>query len=341
MKQFGSDGPCYIIAEAGSNHDGDLDQAKELIAVAAEAGADAIKFQMFKAARLYTERAGPSAYLGRGESIVDIVRAMEMPEAWLPILSNAAREAGLDFMISAFDEESLETVDPFVAVHKCASYEMTHLPLVRTMARTSKPLIVSTGTASLEEVAVTLEAARGCAGAEIVLLQCTAAYPTPLADVNVRAMLALASLGTPVGLSDHSRDPVIAPSAAVSLGACVVEKHFTLSNHLDGPDHRFALEPDELCAMVRAIRATERALGDGRKEPRAVESELREFARRSIFTTREITKGEPLSTSNLAVLRCGVQDPGLPPDQWERVLGRIAVRDLASQTGLRSDDVGP
>ncbi len=339
MSRFAQRDHCYVIAEAGSNHDGRLEQAKALIVAAADAGADAVKFQMFQASKLYTKDAGRSAYLGREESINDIIAAMEMPAVWLPDLAAAAEDADLDFMVSAFDEASLALVDPLVPVHKCASYEMTHLPLVRAMARTAKPLIMSTGTADLPEVERSLRAAQDAGAPEVVLLQCTAAYPTPLADVNVRAITALRRLGVDAGLSDHSRDPVIAPCAAVALGARVVEKHFTLSNRLAGPDHAFALEPHELKRMVERVRATEQALGHGRKEVLGVEQELRGFARRSIFTTRAIAAGEELSWDNLAVLRCGTQEPGLDPSEWEAVLGSAARHELPAGRGLRRDDV--
>lgn len=339
MSRFSERSHCYVIAEAGSNHDGRLEQAEALIDVAAEAGADAVKFQMFKASRLYTRDAGQSAYLGRTESIYDIIAAMEMPAAWLPVLAQRAADADLDFLVSAFDEESLALVDPFVPVHKCASYEMTHLPLVRAMAATGKPLVMSTGTANLDEVEVSLRAAQEAGCAEVVLMQCTAAYPTPPADVNVRAMHSLARLGVEVGLSDHSRDPVIAPCAAVALGARVIEKHYTLSNHLPGPDHAFAVEPHELARMVSSIRATELALGHGRKEALEVETELRGFARRSIFTIRDIDAGEVLGPDNLAVLRCGNAAPGLDPSAWDEVIGKVARHPVPARRGLRSNDV--
>ena len=245
----------------------------------------------------------------------------------------------MDFLVSAFDEASLELVDPYVPVHKCASYEMTHLPLVRAMATLGKPLIMSTGTANLPEVEQSLHAATEAGCPKVVLLQCTAAYPTPLVDVNVRAMTELRSLGVDVGLSDHSRYPVVAPCAAVALGARVIEKHFTLSNRLSGPDHAFALEPQELRRMVERIRATEVALGHGRKEVLGVEAELRSFARRSIFTTRQVDAGEPLGPDNIAVLRCGVQKPGLSPSAWEAVQGKPARHGLPAGHGLRQDDV--
>ena len=334
---------CYVIAEAGSNHDGRLDQARRLIDVAADAGADAVKFQVFRARRLYARGAGASDYLGEKRSIYDIIADLEISPEWLPLLAGHAVARKIDFLASAFDEESVDLVDPWVAAHKCASYEMTHHPLLVHMARKGKPLIVSTGAARLDEVADAVEVVRevsprGAAGP--VLLQCTASYPTPIEDLNLRAMVAMgAAFGVPFGLSDHSRHPTLGPAAAVALGACVVEKHYTLSNHLPGPDHRFALEPAELTAMVAAIRDTEAALGRADKAPAEVETELRSFARRSVYTVRPVRRGEALSADNIAVLRSGKLAPGMPPAAYPGLLGRIAARDLEPDHPIADEDV--
>ncbi|HTE54130.1 MAG TPA: N-acetylneuraminate synthase family protein [Kofleriaceae bacterium] len=331
---------CYVIAEAGSTHDGRLDQARRLIDVAAEAGADAVKFQVFRARRLYARGAGASDYLGDPRSIYDIVAALEMPPDWLPVLAGHAAERRIDFLASAFDEESVDLVDPWVAAHKCASYEMTHHPLLAHMAAKGKPLLVSTGAARMDEVADAVEVVRATGAALPVLLQCTASYPTPIEELNLRAMRAMAdAFGVQVGLSDHSRHPTIGPSAAVALGACVVEKHYTLSNYLPGPDHRFALEPRELAAMVAAVRATESALGKSVKAPAAIEDELRQFARRSIYTVGPVRRGEALTADNIAVLRCGKLAPGLPPAAYPALLGRAAARDLQPDHAIGEEDV--
>ena len=331
---------CYIIAEAGSNHDGRLDQARRLIDVAARAGADAVKFQVFRARRLYARGAGTSDYLGDPRSIYDIIAALEMPADWLPVLAEHAGERGVDLLASAFDEESVDLVDPWVAAHKCASYELTHHPLVAHMAGKGKPLIASTGAATLDEVAEAVAVARAAGATGLVLLQCTASYPTPLSDLNLRAMRAMGeAFSLPVGLSDHSRHPTVGPAAAVAMGACVIEKHYTLSNELPGPDHAFALEPRELADMVAAIRATEEALGSADKMPAAIEDELRHFARRSIYAVRPIRRGEKLSGDNVAVLRCGKLSAGLPPAAFPALLGRVAGRDLAVDHAIVPEDL--
>lgn len=338
-RQIGDDYPCFIIAEAGSNHNGSLESAKQLIDIAAGADADAVKFQVFRAHRLYPKTAGISHYLKTGKSIYDIIAEMEMPYDWLPVLAEYSNKKGLFFMASAFDEESLESLDPFVRAHKIASYEMTHLPLVQAVAEKRKPVLISTGTANLEEVAETVQAFRETKNPELALFQCTAAYPAPLNAINARAIpLMKAAFQVPTGLSDHSRDPIIAPVTAVACGANLIEKHFTLSNDLPGPDHRFAVEPDELRLMVRKIREAEETLGSGEKLMQPIESELRLFARRSIFATKPIAAGQPLTKDNIAVLRCGNLEAGLPPRYFRELLGRKARRHIAAESAVRIDD---
>jgi sialic acid synthase SpsE/RimJ/RimL family protein N-acetyltransferase len=332
--------PCFVIAEAGSNHDGSLAQALALIDAAADAAADAVKFQVFRADRLYPKSAGVSEYLKLDRPIYDIVAELELPNEWLPELVARCRERGILFLASVFDEESVDLVDPFVEAFKVASYEMTQIPLLRHVAAKGKPVIVSTGTANLDEVRASVEAFRATGNEELVLLQCTAAYPAPIASLNVRAIPTLkAAFDLPVGLSDHSRDPVVAPVAAVAVGANMLEKHFTLSNELPGPDHRFAVEPDELRILVEQVRAAEAALGSGEKVVDPVEHELRSFARRSIFAARDIRAGERFTRENLAILRNGSLEAGLAPVRLDDLLGRRAARDIAAETAVREDDV--
>lgn len=330
---------CFVIAEAGSNHDGSLDDARRLIDAAAAAGADAVKFQVFRAQRLYPRTAGVSDYLGVETPIYDVIRALELPYEWLPVLAGECRSAGLAFMATPFDEESADRIDPFVDVHKIASYELTHLPLVEHVARTGKPLVLSTGTATLAEVGETLSVVRAT-GSTLTLMQCTAAYPAPFDALQLRTIATMRdAFGVPVGLSDHSRDPVVAPVAAVALGAAAIEKHFTLSNDRPGPDHRFALEPQELARMVQAIRDTEVALGHGRKEVEPAEHELHAFARRALFASAPIAAGEAFSAENVAVLRCGKLQAGLPPRELPGLLGRRAARALLPDTPVLAGDV--
>jgi len=332
--------PAYIVAEAGSNHNGSFEQALRLIDAAADAQADAVKFQQFKAAKLYPRSAGASDYLNTARPIYDIIRDMETPDDWVPRLAGHCRQHGLAFLSSPFDEESADLLDPWVPAFKVASYEMTHVPLLRHIARKGKPMIVSTGAAVLDEVLSAVDVIRGAGNDQIVLLQCTAKYPTPLEAVNARALVSLReATGLPTGLSDHSRDPIVAPVVAVALGACLIEKHFTLSNRLPGPDHQFAVEPEELRALVQRVRQAEQALGHGRKETLPEEEELRAFARRSIFARQDIRAGERLSADSVAVLRCGKLGFGLPPEALERVIGRTAARPIAADALIRLEDL--
>lgn len=337
----GNGRPVYIVAEAGSNHNGSLQKALRLIDVAVEAGADAVKFQNFKAARLYPRGAGQSDYLKTAKPIYEIIEELEMPEEWIPRLAAYCGEKGIEFMSTPFDEGAADFLAPYVNAFKVASYEMTHTPLVRHLARQGKPLIVSTGTATLQEVLRVVEVIAGEGNDQMILLQCTASYPTPTRAMNLRAMVTLRqATGRPVGLSDHSRDPILAPVLATALGACWIEKHVTLSNRLPGPDHPFAIEPNELAHMVRAVRLSEEMLGHGRKEVLPEEEELRTFARRTIFAVRDIRSGERLGPDNISVLRCGKLGFGLSPEQYESLLGRVAARDIAAETPVRLDDVG-
>ena len=339
-RAIGDGRPCFVIAEAGSNHNGSYEQALALIDVAADAGADAVKFQFFKAGKLYPRNAGASAYLGDSRSIYEIIREMELPDAWVPKLAEYCRSKDVIFLCSPFDEESTNLLDPYVDAFKIASYEMTHLPLVRHVARKGKPVIVSTGTANLEEVGEMVEVFLETGNRDLALLQCTAKYPAPLDSINLRAMRAMRhAFGVSTGLSDHSREALPAPMAAAALGAHIIEKHFTLSNRLPGPDHRFAVEPHELKTMIQMIRQVERVVGTGLKQCAPEELELRSFARRSVFSLKDIATGEVLDERNIGVLRSGNAPPGLPPSMYEGLLGRVARKDIACGKGINFDDL--
>ena len=334
--------PVYFIAEAGSNHNRSLEQARRLIEVAAEAGADAVKFQTFRAEALYPKSAGMTDYLAVPRSIYDIIHEMEMPLEWLPELHAYCGTLGIDFLSTPFDEQSADALAPYLAAYKIASYEMTHHGLVQHCARKGKPLLVSTGTANLDEVDEVVRAVRATGNDQLVLLQCTAKYPAPLSALNVRTLRTMAdAFQVPVGLSDHSREPLPAPMAAVAVGASVIEKHFTLSNRLPGPDHAYALEPGELKALIFKIREVEAALGSPEKRYAPEEEELRKFARRSIFTRTAVASGARLSTENLAVLRAGKLPYGLHPKRYHWLLGCPALRDLGVEATLCDSDFGP
>lgn len=332
------DGRCFVIAEAGSNHNGSLQQALALIDVAAEAGCDAVKFQIFKAKRLYPKAAGRSDYLGDERSIYDIIAAMELPETWLPALRDHAWEQGLAFIVSPFHEEAVSVLAPHVDALKIASYELTHAPLLEACAATGLPLILSTGASHLEEVAQAIRVLEEAGCQELALMQCTAAYPAPPESVNVRALVTMRDrFNIPTGLSDHSFDPVVAPMTATALGAALIEKHYTLSKRLPGPDHAFAVEPQGLAAMVSAIRSVEVVRGTGAKVVDRAEDELRAFARRVVMTTRPIAAGEPFTRDNVDILRRGKLDGGLEPAELPRILAHVAAADLPAETPLEPE----
>lgn len=322
-----------IIAEAGVNHNGDLGLARRLIDAAADAGADRAKFQTFSADRLVTTRAAKAAYQaaasGADESQHAMIRRLELSrEAHEALIAHCASR-GIAFFSTGFDAQS---VDMLMALGldslKVPSGEITNLPYLRHVGRYGKPVILSTGMATLEEVGSALSVLEraGTPRAKITVLHCNTAYPTPMVDVNLRAMLAIRdAFGVAVGYSDHTEGIEVA-IAAVALGATVVEKHFTLDRNLPGPDHKSSVEPHELKTMVTAIRNIEVALGDSIKRPTPSEAPNRSAARKSLVAARSIRAGETFTASNLATKRPGT---GISPMRWDDVLGRKAPRDFA------------
>jgi N-acetylneuraminate synthase len=339
-RSIGPDEPTFVIAEAGSNHNGDLDIAKKLIDVAADAGADAVKFQTFRAEDLYVEDSGEVEYLEDERSIYEIIEDMEMSFEWIPELHDYCHEQGVEFLSTPFDERSAEELAEYVPAWKVASYTSSHIPFLEHLAGTDKPIIMSTGAHELDEVAESVSALRDAGVSDLVVLQCVAAYPTPLSEVNVRVIETLEDeFDVLAGLSDHTLDPVTAPSAAVALGAGVVEKHFTLDNSMEGPDHQFALEPDELNRMITAIRNTEKALGSGEKRVLDVEQELYEKARRAIHAVRDIEAGDVISDEDVKVLRPGEKEAGLDPKFYDEIVGETAVRYIEKGNGIQWGDI--
>jgi N,N'-diacetyllegionaminate synthase len=339
-RPVGPDEPTYVIAEAGSNHNGDIDLAKELIDVAVDAGADAVKFQTFRAEDMYVAESGDAEYLDDDRSLYEIIESMEMPYEWIPEIYEYCTERDIQFLSTPFDPRSAAELEEYVPAWKVASYTSSHVPFLEYLADTDKPIIMSTGAHELDEVAESVDVLKRAGVADLVLLQCVAAYPTPLEDINVRVVETLADeFDVPVGLSDHTLDPVTAPAAAVALGANVVEKHFTLDKSMDGPDHQFALEPDELREMVSAIRDTESALGTPTKEVLDIESDLYEKARRAVQAVTEIEAGETITENHVQVLRPGTKEKGLKPKYYDEVVGSTAARTIESGDGIQWDDI--
>jgi N,N'-diacetyllegionaminate synthase len=321
-----------IIAEAGVNHNGDPTLARRMVEAAADAGADLVKFQTFNADRLVAPNAPKTAYQERttgGGTQHAMIRQLELSRAALEMLIAHCRSSRIGFLSSAFDLESLELLVELGADRfKVPSGEITNLPYLRCVGSFGKPVILSSGMSTLGEIesALAVLEAAGTPRSRITVLHCNTDYPTPMEDVNLRAMRTIgAALDVAVGYSDHTIGIEIAV-AAVALGATVVEKHFTLDRALPGPDHGASLEPGELKAMVQAIRNVERALGDGIKRPSAGELKNRSIVRKSLVATRAIRAGEPFSADNLTAKRPG---GGLSPMRWDEVLGRPAPRDFA------------
>jgi len=323
-----------IIAEAGVNHNGSLDLAKQLVASAAAAGADLVKFQSFITGKSISREAPKAEYqkgtTGADESQYEMVRKLELSRADHEELIEECRRHGIGFFSTAFDTQSFDMlVELGLNQVKIPSGELTNLPLLRYMTRLGMPVILSTGMAGLGDIeaAVDVIEKAGTPRSLITILHCTTEYPTPMEDVNLRAMISLkAAFGVEVGYSDHTPGIEI-PIAAVALGATVIEKHFTLDRQLPGPDHQASLEPHELKAMVDAIRNIERALGDGIKRPSASELKNKPIARKSLVASRPIRAGEAFCADNLDTKRPGT---GISPMRWDEVIGRPAPRDFAA-----------
>lgn len=336
---IGDGKPVFIIAEIGINHGGNFEQALRMIDVAVEAGVDAVKFQAFKARNMYSEKAGYLNYASKNKSILNIVEEMEMPEDWPAKLAKYAKKKKVIFFSSVCDEASVDLMDPYMDVYKVTSYEMTHTPLLKYIAAKGKPIIMSTGTANLTEVKESVKAIYSTGNKQLIIMQCTGKYPAPLSSINARVILTLKKeFGVPVGLSDHSRDPITAPMTAVALGANLIEKHITLSRKLPGPDQAMAIEPHELKEMVKRIREVEQTLGTGEKVTQKEEEYIKRFARRSIFAINSIKKGEKLTPANISVLRTGNMKGILEPSEWEKLLGKKAKKLIKSNEPISRND---
>jgi len=322
-----------IIAEAGVNHNGDMGLAKELIAAAADAGADLVKFQTFIATNFISSYA-PKAEYQKGatdpqESQCDMVRNLELSrESHLELISECKKQ-GVGFFSTAFDKDSIDLLTELggLDIVKVPSGELTNLPYLRYLTRHRKDVLLSTGMANLGEIEAAIDVFEqsGTSREKITVLHCTTEYPVPMVDVNLLAMVNIGkALGVNVGYSDHTLG-IEVPIAAVALGATVIEKHFTMDRNLQGPDHRASLEPSELKAMVQGIRNIEKALGDGIKRPFPSELKNKPIARKSIVAAHPIKAGEVFSEDNLAAKRPGT---GISPMRWDEVIGRISSRDF-------------
>lgn len=323
-RKIGEGEPCFIIAEAGSNHDGKLDQAKRLIEIAAEAGADAIKFQSFKASNLF-----------QNLKTVKLLEKLELKEEWYEELFDHAKKHKIILFFSVFDEETLKTIEKFpIPAYKIASYELMHFPLLKSVSNTKKPVIISTGMANYNEVKETVDYLISKRNNNLVILHCVSQYPTEPKNVNLKSILSLKEFGFPVGFSDHTLG-IHAPIAAVTLGANVIEKHFTVDRNLEGPDHSYALEPSELKEMIMHIREVEKMLGENNITPSTPEIDERKW-RRALYAKTDIPPMQIIRKEDLIVLRPS-PDGSIPPTEINHIIGRKTSSDIFKGDLIRRD----
>jgi N,N'-diacetyllegionaminate synthase len=342
-REVGTGRPAFVIAEAGVNHNGQVELAERLVDIAADAGCDAIKFQTFDPALLATPNAAKAEYqretTGAVGTQLEMLNALVLPRDAHARLQQRARDRGLMFLSTPFDEPSADFLEELdVPAFKVASGDLTNVLLLKHLAKKRRPLLVSTGMATLDEVLAAVAALKTYGATEIALFHCVSNYPAEPVDCNLRAMATLrAATGLPVGWSDHTLG-IDVTVAAVALGAELVEKHFTIDRTLPGPDHRASLEPAELAAMVRGIRNTEAALGDGRKEPRPAERAVAAVARRSLCYREDLAVGARVEERNLIALRPGT---GIATTELDTIVGRRLHKPARRGQAVSLDDFEP
>ena len=323
---IGGDNPCFIIAEIGSNHNNDYDIAIRLIDEAAKAGVNAVKFQTFRASTHYSKYAPGFEYLN-GLKTYDLIKSLEINRDWHKPLKEYCDSIGLVFLSSPCDSDAIEELDKLgVAAFKLASFDLPDVSLIKQMARTKRPIILSTGMANWMEIQNAIDILRSVGNQQIALLQCTSLYPAPIELSNLHTIKTMKNaFGVVTGYSDHTIGEHIC-IAAVAQGASIIEKHFTLDRSMKGPDHKFAIEPKELETMVQHIRDVERSIGDGMKQgPRPEEKEMFDKGRRSIHAACDINKGEKITKDMLIIKRPGL---GLPPYLKPHIVNRIDKQNI-------------
>jgi sialic acid synthase SpsE len=336
-RKIGDGYPCFFIAEIGSNHNQDFDLARRMIDSAAIAGADAVKFQTFRAADHYSKKTPGFSYLKNADTY-ELIRSLELDRSWQSDLKLHAEEQGVVFLSSPCDSDAINSLIALdVPAFKVASFDLTDDRLISEMAASRKPLILSTGMATWMDIQIAIDAAHKMQNKQLVLLQCTSLYPAPPSLSNLRAMATMrAAFGTLVGYSDHTIGDYMA-MAAVAMGACIIEKHFTIDRNLPGPDHSFAIEPHELTEMIRKLREIEEGFGDGIKNgPRLEEHEMAEKGRRSLHASCAISAGQIITHDMLVAKRPGL---GIPLFFREQVAGRIARRAIEADEWITWDMV--
>ncbi|MGB2963459.1 MAG: N-acetylneuraminate synthase [Anaerolineales bacterium] len=329
-QQVGAGYPCFIIAEAGVNHNGNLKTAKRLVDAAVSAGANAVKFQTFVAEQVISPIAPQADYqlknTGKDESQLEMVQRLELSVDDHHQLQSYCQQKNILFLSTPFDQKSVDLLDQLnVPAYKIGSGEITNWPLLEYIAQKGKPIILSTGMSNLSEVEEAVGVLQNTGNNQIILMHCVSNYPADPADVNLRAMLTMEkTFQVPVGYSDHTLG-IEVPLAAVALGACVIEKHFTLDRTMPGPDHRASLEPEFLKAMVSGIRIVEQSLGHGRKEPAASELDTARAARRSLVAAQDISKGTVIEERHIDIKRPGT---GLSPQMIDKIIGQKAIENI-------------
>lgn len=327
----GANQPCFIIAEAGVNHNGDMALAHRLINEAAQAGADAVKFQMFITEDLITDNAPKANYqvetTGEAGSQYKMLKSLELNATQQAELKAHCQEAGILYICTPYDHTSIDVLDQMdIAVYKIASTDVTNTPFLRYIASKGRPVILSTGMSVLAEVELAVNTLKaGGLEDKIIILQCTAEYPAPINEVNLRAIQTMQqAFNCPVGLSDHTPGIGAGPWS-VAVGSCMLEKHFTLDRNLPGPDHPASLEPDELAQLVQTVRNVEAALGDGIKRPMLSEIPNKPFMQKSLVARKALPKGHVITEADLI---CKRPATGLPPHSWDQVIGQSTARDI-------------
>lgn len=339
-RQIGESHPCYIIAEIGVNHNGDMNVARELIHAAAEAGADAVKFQSFRAEKVVDTTVAKAAYqqdtTGTGSQF-DMLKSLELSYDQHVELLQECETANIDFLSTPYDMESVDLLDDLgVSAFKIGSGDLTHMALLRHAAKTGKPLLVSTGAAYLGEVEVAIRSIYQFSEVEIALLHCVSRYPADPKDANLRAMDTLRhAFRCPVGFSDHSQGSTLA-IAAVAREAAIIEKHFTLDYSFPGPDHKASMEPGPFAEMVAAIRMVQKAMGSGKKIPVPAENENREFGRRRLVAIKDLAEGDVVREKDYTALR---SSSGIFIEHANHVIGRKLNRHISCGSPIRTEDL--
>jgi len=328
-KSIGEGQPTFIIAEAGVNHNGKIELAKKLVEIAANAGADAVKFQTYKSENLVTEKTAVADYArkntGRNISQMEMIKSLELKYNDFEKLKNYCDKKNIIFLSTPHSFDAIDFLEDLVPAYKFGSGDITNIPTLKYAAKKGKPMILGTGMSTIKEIKNAMSVIKSEGNNQIIALHCTTSYPCSLEEVNLRAMKKMQNeLGCLIGYSDHTLGAIV-PIAATAMGATVIEKHFTISKKLPGPDHKASLEPDELKEMIKEIRNVEKILGSYEKKPTKSEEKIMKLVRKSIFANQNISKGSKISKNMVGIKRPG---NGLSPSQIDKIVGKKAKRDI-------------